>query len=107
MKIEIEYQTEKPKTNGPFEYYGLFKCYSLNEGENNLISSFTEQVWLKSNYKNHAISFVPREDELVFWVNGKTKNAVRGVIDNAIEKIEEGFKKAKLPKIKKSKRMNR
>jgi hypothetical protein len=105
MKIEIEHMAEKPKLKGPFEHYGLFKCYSEDEKENNVVSSFTENVWLKSGQKDYTVSFVARESDLVFWVNGKTKNTVRGVIDDAIRKIEEGFKKSKLPRIEKSEKI--
>ena len=98
MQIQRYYRIERPRVEGSHIHYGQFVCDTSDERENNLIARFVEDVWMRAGGRDYTVSFVPSlESDLLFLVNGKTERVVRDVIDEAIAKIEHGFKKCRLP----------
>ncbi len=98
MQIQKYYRVERPGIEGPHGHYGKFECSQIGERENNLVAGFAEGVWMLEGGRDYAVSFVPSPSNLSFWVNGESERIVRGVIDEAIAKLHEGFKKSGLPR---------
>ncbi|MBI4450604.1 hypothetical protein HY642_01395 [Candidatus Woesearchaeota archaeon] len=96
MQIQTHYTVETPEVRGPHRSYGKFICSPADERENNLVARFTEEIWMRAGGEKYVVSFTPSASDLSFWVNGTTEKVVRGVIDEAVAKLQSEFKRSGL-----------
>lgn len=90
MRIHKSYEVPTP-IEARYEHQGEFVCEEETAQDERHVIGFIEYFWRKAGNEDYVVGFDIGQSEVTFSVNGRSKDIVAEVIDEAVERISSQF----------------